>query len=1046
MDTLLYRQKRYLALMLLMIVALGSSALSSIGRQEDPTITNLFATVITPYPGASPARVEALVTEKIEAELRGIPEIDQITSTSSTGISAIQIELSQFIGDTRIEQVWSEIRDALADAAVALPPGVPEPAFDDDRTGAFTAISALTARNGVTVPLSVVSRYAEHLQDILRQVQGTKFVRLYGAAEEEVLVEVDADAIASVGLTPDAVSSAINRGDAKVQAGRVRGEGADYLIELTGEIETLDRIRALPIATGGSGPLLRVGDIANVRRSVNTPPETIAYSNGERAVLIAARMEDDLQVDAWTHRVQRELAEFERTLPGGLSHELLFEQSGYTTSRLATVGKNMALGVALVVIVLFFSMGWRAAFVVAVILPLASLMSIFVLERLGVSIHQMSVTGLIVALGLLVDAGIVMTDEIAKRLGAGLDRPAAVGGAVRRLAVPLLASTVTTILAFTPMALLPGPAGDFVGAIALSVIVMLIASLVLALTVTPALAGMLLPDAKAMHQPRWWRDGIRGGAVTKLFDASLRLSLRERGIAIAVALSLPVIGFAAFPTLTAQFFPGVDRDQFHVQLSLSRGAAISSTDAAVARADKLLRQHTDITSVQWVVGESAPAFYYNMQADQDANPAFAEALVKTTSPAATERLLPQIQAALDRALPQAQVLVRGLVQGPPVSAPLEMRLVGPGLQSLRSLGEEARRRIAELPTVTHTRADLIGGAPKLVFDLDQDKVRLAGLELADIARQLQTLIEGAEGGSLIEGSEELPVRVRLGQADRSSAERIAGLVILPPNAPATAAGGAFPGIPLRALGELRIEPSESPIARRNGERVNTVQAYLQRSVLPEEALRDLQSRLDETPLDLPDGYRIEWGGDSDARSEVVRNLTSTLGLVVALTVAAILLTFNSWRLSMVAFVVCGLSMGLSLLALAVFQYPFGIQALIGVIGSIGVSINAAIIIMTALQQDEGAARGDRESIRRVVLASSRHIVSTTVTTFGGFLPLILEGGGFWPPFAMAIAGGVLLSTVVSFYFVPPMFSLLVDRRARRTTGHISLDEALPTSV
>ena len=251
MDTLLYRQKRYLALMLLMIVALGSSALSSIGRQEDPTITNLFATVITPYPGASPARVEALVTEKIEAELRGIPEIDQITSTSSTGISAIQIELSQFIGDTRIEQVWSEIRDALADAAVALPPGVPEPAFDDDRTGAFTAISALTARNGVTVPLSVVSRYAEHLQDILRQVQGTKFVRLYGAAEEEVLVEVDADAIASVGLTPDAVSSAINRGDAKVQAGRVRGEGADYLIELTGEIETLDRIRALPIATGG---------------------------------------------------------------------------------------------------------------------------------------------------------------------------------------------------------------------------------------------------------------------------------------------------------------------------------------------------------------------------------------------------------------------------------------------------------------------------------------------------------------------------------------------------------------------------------------------------------------------------------------------------------------------------------------------------------------------------------------------------------------------------------------------------------------------------
>ena len=394
-----------------------------------------------------------------------------------------------------------------------------------------------------------------------------------------------------------------------------------------------------------------------------------------------------------------------------------------------------------------------------------------------------------------------------------------------------------------------------------------------------------------------------------------------------------------------------------------------------------------------------------------------------------------MQAALDRAVPQAQVLVRGLVQGPPVSAPLEMRLVGPGLQSLRSLGEEARRRIAELPTVTHTRADLIGGAPKLVFDLDQDKVRLAGLELADIARQLQTLVEGAEGGSLIEGSEELAGQGAAGQADRSAAERIAGLVILPPMRRRTQRAARFRAYRLRALGELRIEPSRKPDCaaqrrtREHGAGLPAAQCPAGRGA------RDLQSRLDETPLDLPDGYRIEWGGDSDARSEVVRNLTSTLGLVVALTVAAILLTFNSWRLSMVAFVVCGLSMGLSLLALAVFQYPFGIQALIGVIGSIGVSINAAIIIMTALQQDEGAARGDRDSIRRVVLASSRHIVSTTVTTFGGFLPLILEGGGFWPPFAMAIAGGVLLSTVVSFYFVPPMFSLLVDRRARRTTGH-----------
>jgi multidrug efflux pump subunit AcrB len=284
--------------------------------------------------------------------------------------------------------------------------------------------------------------------------------------------------------------------------------------------------------------------------------------------------------------------------------------------------------------------------------------------------------------------------------------------------------------------------------------------------------------------------------------------------------------------------------------------------------------------------------------------------------------------------------------------------------------------------------------------------------------------DGVLGGSLVEGSEESPVRVRLAAEDSATPERLASLEVIDP---VIAAGSAWPGVPLAALGALELVSSDSPVHRRNGERINLVQAFTAVGVLPEEALATLRTRLDAEADLLPPGYRLEYGGDADARADTVSYLMATVLMIVVLTLATLVLSFRSFRLTAISLAVAGLSMGLSLLALAVFDYPFGIQGLLGVIGSIGVSINAAIIILAALDEDPGARAGDRQAIRAVVLGTSRHIVSTTLTTFGGFLPLILAGGGFWPPFAMAVAGGVLLSTVVAFYFTPPMFALIYRR-------------------
>ena len=1022
MANFLYRNARLFVLAVLVIVSLGATTLLTIGRQEDPTITNLFATIVTPFPGADPGRVEALVTVPIEEALQELPEIDEIASSSGTGVSVVTIALSDFLADDRIEGVWSKVRDALADARRTFPEGAGEPAFDSDRTGAFTLIAAVRAKDGIEASRGVVRRYALDLQERLRSLPGTKLARLYGEGTEEVRVTVDPDRLTAAGITANDVAAALRDADAKVGAGRVRGGAADLLIEVSGEIDGLDRVRAVPLIEAPDGPVLRVGDVAQVERALNEPAASLAYADGAPAVLVAARMVEGLQVDAYAKTARGLIDEASAALPDGLEVDLLFDQSAYTAERLGDLGINLLIGVGLVVLILGVTLGVRAALVVAGVIPLTGLLSLFVLGSLGVPIHQMSVTGLIVALGLLVDGAIVMTDEVRQRLARGLARAEAVAGSVRRLAVPLLASTATTVLAFMPMALLPGPAGDFVGSIALAVIVMLIVAFVLALGMTSALAGWLVPDRGGSG--RFWDSGLAAGPLAKPFAASIDLALKHRGAGIAFALVLPLAGFLAFPSLTAQFFPGVERDQFYVQLDLADGASLDATAAAARAAGAVLKARDGIERVHWVVGENAPAFYYNMVTDRDGTARFAEALVTTASPEATAAAVPAVQRALDLALPNARVLVRDLVQGPPVGAPVELRLQGPDLDALKDAGETVRGAMAGIATITHATTTLAGGAPKLVFDLDEDKVTRSGLDLGAVAGQLAAALEGAVGGSLIEGTETMPVRVRLDDEGRGTIGAGRGLDVVAPGG-----GEAWPGVPLAALGTARIVPAEGAIPRLDGERINAVRGYTAYGILPEEALAEVRARLDAIGFAPPPGVRLGLGGDSDARGETVDNLLGTVGLVVTLTLATIVLTFNSFRLSLIAVLVMGLSFGLSFLALAVFGYPFGIQALIGSIGSIGVSVNAAIIVMTALQEDEAAMAGDSGAMRDVVVRASRHIVSTTLTTFAGFLPLILAGGGFWPPFAMAIAGGVLLSIVLSFYFTPPMFALLLRRQS-----------------
>ncbi|MDH3995311.1 MAG: efflux RND transporter permease subunit, partial [Gammaproteobacteria bacterium] len=666
-------------------------------------------------------------------------------STSSSSVAFISIRLHWNLSGEALDRVWSEVRDGMAEAALQFPDGVRAPSFDNDRATSFTSIVALSSRGESDAPLSILNRLAQDFADRARNMPGTKLVEIFGEPLEEIRVEIDESALLSRGLSLQQVSAALRSADIKISSGRATGAGTDMLVELAGDFDSMERIRQVIVNTSSNGSATRVADLGRVYRGAVTPPPTMAIAEGRPAILIGAIMEPGGQVDVWSKNFDVLVEDFRRYAPDSLQLEATYKQSEYAVQRLLQVSQNLGIGIALVLLVLLFTLGWRAAVVVAVILPLCGLISITVMERLGIDLQQMSVSGLIVALGLLVDGSIVMTDEVRKRLLDNHSPIEAIGKSVNRLRVPLISSALTTVLAFLPMAVAPGPAGDFIGSIAIAVIIMILTSTLLALGITPVLASWLLPR-RPQDAAKWYTGGINSGRPGALLVRAMDWSLRRPIAAICLALALPLSGFLSFGTLTAQFFPGTDRDQLYIQVKLADGRSIYDAHAMVQKIDEKLRAEPMIRRVDWTLGESPPAFYYNMYRTKEGIPTWAEALVLTRDEKQTDALIRRLQQDLDREFPAAKIIVRGIYQGPPVFAPLEVEIYGSNLSILQDLGEQFRLRLDQIPQVTHTSTDFIGGAPKIVFQLQEEKLRLANLQLSDAAQAINNSLLGAVGG------------------------------------------------------------------------------------------------------------------------------------------------------------------------------------------------------------------------------------------------------------------------------------------------------------
>ncbi len=1018
MTALLFN-RRLLVLAIAFVCAIGYAAIQNLPRSEDPTITARSASITTLYRGADAERVEALISQPIEQEIRTLEQVDGVSSISRAGVSIVSVVLRDEIVD--VEPVWSRVRDIISDLEPTLPDDAAAPDLDDESGYAYTIAVAIKWSSDAALNKTILQRYAKALADRLRSVPGTDHVQIHGAVPELVEVSVDADSVRAAGLDIHDLTRALTGADARGSAGSITNDHTTMTVEVGGSFDSLTRLREVPVRSI-SNQTLTLGDLATFRRTIANPPGVIITHNRTPAVIVGSRMELGERVDLWVPRALEAIDEFKSRDVYGVDVEVIFEQAGYTETRLNGVLTTLLQGLLIVVVVLIFTMGIRSAISVGITIPLVALLTLGLFPFVGVEIHQMSIVGIIVALGLMVDNAIIMTNDIRDDLAHGAAFEEAAKAAINKLFFPLMASTATTMLAFSPIVMAPGAGGEFVGPMALAVLCALFSSFVISMFIVPAMSPLLFKQhGNSQQSPSWLLTGLSPSLLANWFGSVVGIFVHRPWLGLLCSFVLPVIGMAALPTIPTAFFPATDRDQFRIEVRMPQSSSILSTAATIAEIEATIRAQNGVVDVLSTVGAAAPQLYYNAQSSESQNPAFADLVVNTASDQDTARLVPELQSLLSQTYPEASIAIIQYGFGPPLSTPIEMRIIGPDFETLAELGVLAASTLSNVPGVVGARASVHRDAVKLVVTADEDAAKRAGLDLSSVAIQLNDALVGETGGFVLESTEQLPVTVRYQNDLRDTVLDVQDISL-------TGTGNTRTGLPLASIASVDLAPAWADLRRLDGERIQIVSSFVEKGYDASAILAQFQETLAAEGFDPPPGYRVEWGGEAEARGDAITQLLSQVAILLVIAVTILVLAFNSFRRMLIVGAAGVISIGFGFLALFLTGNDFAFLIIVGVMGLIGVGLNDTIVIISAFDEDERARSGDPEALQRIVTGSvARHVWSTTITTAGGFVPLMLISGEFWPPFAQVFAGGLLGLTVIAFIYTPSAYRLAVER-------------------
>jgi multidrug efflux pump subunit AcrB len=998
------RNYQFTVVLFVMLVALGANAWFSIPRGEDPPLDFPNYTVIAVYPGATPLDMERLVVRPVEDRLDALDQVISLESRIVDGLASVVVEFDAGEDpDERYDEVLREMN--------ALRPELPEGLvrFSVEKATTLDVSIAQVALVSPTLPYHELDEVAERLEDRLAALPGVREASRWGIPERRVEVALQPDRLARLGLPAGQVLGAIAGESADLPAGGVEAAGRRFTVRGSGSYETLPQIEETVVRHSG-GALLRVRDVADVSWGYADSTYQARY-NGARAVFVTVTQQEGQNIAVVQRRITATLDAFRSELPPGVTLELGFEQARNVSKRLSQLGKDFVLAIGLVALTLL-PLGFRAAGIVMISIPLSLAIGITLLDAAGFTINQLSIVGAVIALGLLVDDSIVVVENIARFLREGRSRREAAIEATKQIAVAVVGSTITLLFAFVPLLVLPGGPGQYIRSLPLAVVFTVMASLFVSLTIIPWLASRILKEGEGPEGNRALQ--LLRGAIHRTYAPLLERALARPGRSLALAGGGVVAALALIPLVGFSLFPAAETPQFYVNVTAPEGSSIATTRGAATYAEEVLLARPGVRSVFTSLGRDNPRMYYNVIPRRE-NPAVGQLFVVLDDydPGRTPALLDSIRGELAE-YPGVRLELREFENGPPIDAPVALRVQGPDLDTLRALSSRVEEILTSTPGTRYVNNPVRLTRTDLRVAIQRDRAALLGIATDEIDRTLRMGLEGLGAGVIREaGGDTRDVVVRFAGVSRPTPGTLDLLHV-------ASTSGVL--APLGQFSTLEFQSGIPEIQRVDRERSVTLTSFVETGFLTDRVTREVLDRVDG--IALPPGYRIVPAGEFESRQESFGGIGSAVIVAIFMILAILILEFGTFRSTLIVASVIPLGTAGGILALFLTGYSLSFTALIGFVALIGIEIKTSILLVDLTNQLRSRGMGLQEAVREAGEVRFLPILLTALTAVGGLLPLALQGQALYAPLAWVIIGGLITSTLAGRIVTPVLYLLL----------------------
>ncbi|MDO9384462.1 MAG: efflux RND transporter permease subunit [Hyphomicrobiaceae bacterium] len=1013
LSALAVRERAVTLFLIIAITLAGAYAFAKLGRAEDPPFTIKILTVSAVWPGATAKEMQDLVAEPLEKRMQELRWYDRVETFTRPGLMLMKVALKDQAPPTDIADQFYQARKKLADEAPRLPAGTIGPFVNDEYADVTFSLYAV---KGDRMPPRQLTREAEVLRQRLLHVSGVKKVDILGERPERIFVEFSYAKLATLGINARTIFDALNRQNVITPAGSIDTNGPQVFMRVEGAYDDLQKIADTPIVAAGR--VLKLSDIAEVKRGYEDPATFLIRHHGDPAMVLGVVMQDGWNGLDLGKALDEEEAKIAKDLPAGLTFTKIIDQAANIRESIDEFMFKFVIALAVVMIVSLVSLGWRVGIVVAAAVPL-TLAAVFVIMMItGRNFDRITLGALILALGLLVDDAIIAIEIMVVKLEEGYERTAAAAYAWTHTAAPMLSGTLVTVIGLMPVGFAKSTAGEYAGNIFWIVAFALITSWIVAVVFTPYLGVKLLPAIKPVAGGH---AAIYATPNYQRFRRVVAWSVRHKFIVAGAVSALFVLSGVGMGSVKQQFFPSSDRRELLVEVQMPEGTSIEMTSAAAAKVEAWIKDQPEATDVVTYIGQGAPRFFlaYNPELP---DPAFAKIVVVTPSAEARDELKLRIRSKIAEGLaPEARVRATQFVFGPPSPYPVAFRVMGPDLTKLREIAQKAVEIMRANPHMREVNTDWNERALALRFTLDQDRLRLIGLSPNDIAQQLQFLLIGTTVTTVREDIRTVQVMARSAGPDRLDPSKLGNLVLQNET-------GQL--VPLTQIGHVEVISEDPILKRRDRTPTITVQGDIDESMQPPPVSLEVQQALQPLIAELPEGYRIEMGGNIEEADKANRALAPVFPTLFILTLIVIIFQVRSFSAMWLVVATAPLGVIGVVPTLLVFQQPFGFNAILGLIGLSGILMRNTLILIEQIKSNKADGLDDYHAVVEATVQRARPVVLTALAAVLAFIPLTTSV--FWGSMAYTLIGGTAGGTLLILLFLPALYAIWFRVRATGT--------------